>query len=292
MNGSVKKRGKTWYYKFRNPQINPATGKHSWITKGGFRTKAEAADAQRTAIEEAQQGKFVNPSDRTVAEFIAEWLEFKKLNASATTVQGYTDEMNLYVLPRVGGLKLQKLDESRILQLYVDLRKEGRVRRDNNRPMYEFWAAGVAAGNPPTPRAVSEACGTTIHAARAAVRRYRRGSVPQPKPPGLDSKTLRNIHAALRTALEDAVALKYIPHNPAAAIKPPRLERKQRAVWTPAQTQAFLRAVPGDRSSQRPPRDAPLVAAPALAGRADGRGRGHQPGPGGRDRPARPDRRG
>ncbi len=247
MNGSVKKRGKTWYYKFRSPQINPATGKHSWITKGGFRTKAEASDAQRAAIEEAQQGKYVDPSDRTVAEFIAEWLEFKKLNASTTTVQGYTDEMNLYVLPRVGGLKLQKLDEPRILQLYVELSKEGRARRDNNRPMYEFWAAGVAAGRPPTPRSVSEACGTTIHAARAAVRRYQRGSVPEPKPPGLDSKTLRNIHAALRTALEDAVALKYIKHNPAAAIKPPRLERKQRAVWTPAQTQAFLRAVPGDR---------------------------------------------
>ena len=31
MNGSVKKRGKTWYYKFRNPQINPATGKHSGL---------------------------------------------------------------------------------------------------------------------------------------------------------------------------------------------------------------------------------------------------------------------
>ena len=155
--------------------------------------------------------------------------------------------MNLYVLPRVGGLKLQKLDESGILQLYVELRNGGRVKRDNNRPMYEFWAAGGAAGAAPTPRAVSEACGTTIHAARAAVRRYQRGNVPQPKPPGLDSKTLRNIHAALRTALEDAVALKYIKYNPAAVIKPPRLERKQRAVWTPAQTQAFLRALPSDR---------------------------------------------
>ena len=247
MNGSVKKRGATWYYKFRNPQINPATGKHYWITKGGFRTKAEASDAQRAAIEEAQQGKYVNPSDRTVAEYISEWLEFKKLNAGSTTVQGYTDEMNLYVLPRVGRLKLQKLDESRILQLYVELRTGGRIRPDNNRPLYEFWAAGVAAGEPPSPRAVSEACGTTIHAARAAVRRYKRGNVPEPKPPGLDSKTLRNIHAAIRTALEDAVALKYIKYNPAAAIKPPKLERKQRAVWTPAQTQAFLRAVSGDR---------------------------------------------
>lgn len=202
---------------------------------------------QRAAIEEAQRGKYVDPSDRTVAEFITEWQEFKTLTADATTVQGYRDHLTFYVLPRVGGLKLQSLDESRILALYVELRNGGRIRRDNNRPMYEFWAAGVAAGDPPTPRAVSEACGTTIHAARAAVRRYRPGSVPQPRPPGLDSKTQHNIHAALRTALEDVVALKYIKFNPAAVIKPPRLEREQRAVWTPAQTQAFLRAVPGDR---------------------------------------------
>ena len=247
MNGSIKKRGATWYYKFRNPQVNPATGKHSWITKGGFRTKADAADAQRAAIEEAQRGSYVDPSARTVAEFITEWLEFKTLTAGATTVQGYRDHLTFYVLPRVGGLKLQTLDESRILALYVELRNGGRIRRDNNRPMYEFWAAGVAAGDPPGPRAVSRACGTTIHAARAAVRRYQRGSVPAPKPPGLDAKTLRNIHAILRTALADAETLKYIKSNPAANVKPPRLERKQRAVWTPAQTQAFLRALPGDR---------------------------------------------
>jgi len=118
--------------------MNPATGKPLWITKGGFRLKAEALAAMREAMKEAEEGKYINPSDRTVAEFIAEWLEFKTLNTSTTTVQGYTDEMNLYVLPRVGGLKLQKLDESGILQLYVELGKEGRVRRDNNRPMYEF----------------------------------------------------------------------------------------------------------------------------------------------------------
>jgi integrase len=247
VNGSVKKRGKTWYYKFRNPQINPATGKQCWITKGGFRTKAEAADAQRAAIEEAQQGKYVDPSDRTVAEFIAEWLEFKKLTASATTVQGYSDHLYFYVVPRVGGLKLQTFDEPRIVQLYVELANAGRIKTDNNRPMYEFWAAGVAAGAPPTPREVSEACGTTIHAARAAVRRYKRGNVPKAKPPGLEPKTLRNIHAALRAALADAVALKYLKYNPAAAIKAPRLERNQRPVWTPAQTRAFLRVLPSAR---------------------------------------------
>lgn len=38
-----------WYYKSRNPQINPPTGKHAWITNGDFPTKAEAADARWAA---------------------------------------------------------------------------------------------------------------------------------------------------------------------------------------------------------------------------------------------------
>jgi len=142
VNGSVKKRGSTWYYKFRNPQVNPATGKHSWITKGGFRTKAEASDAQRAAIEEAQQGKYVDPSDRTVAEFIAEWLEFKKLTASATTVQGYSDHLYFYVIPRVGGLKLQRFDEPRIVQLYVQLSNGGRIKPDKQPPDVRVLGGG------------------------------------------------------------------------------------------------------------------------------------------------------
>ena len=50
MNGSVKLRGKTWRYRFRSPQINPATGRHLWITKGGFRLKTEAEAAMRDPL--------------------------------------------------------------------------------------------------------------------------------------------------------------------------------------------------------------------------------------------------
>ena len=247
MRGSVTQRGSTWFYKFRSPAINPATGKHPWISKGGFRNRKDAESALRVAIIEAEDGRHVNHSRRTVAEFFEEWLVAKTLTVEPTTVQGYRSHLSMYVIPRVGGLALQELDALRLLQLYVELRTEGRIRPDNNRAMYEYWARGVATGAPPSPREVSAKCGTTIYAARDAVRRYQRGNIPQPKPPGLDSKTLRNIHAAIRSALEDAVRMKYIKENPAAVIKAPRLERKQRPVWTPAQAQAFLKAVPGER---------------------------------------------
>jgi hypothetical protein len=82
--------------------------------------------------------------------------------------------------------------------------------------MFRYWSERTEAGDAPTPREVSEACKTSIHAARAAVRRYQSGIVPKPAPPGLAPKTVRNVHAFLHRALVDAVAGKYLVDNPAA----------------------------------------------------------------------------
>ena len=43
-----------------------------------------------------------------------------------------------------------------------------RIKRDRNGEMYAYWADRVAKGEAPTTREVSDACETTIHAARAA----------------------------------------------------------------------------------------------------------------------------
>ena len=105
----------------------------------------------------------------------------------------------------------------------------------------------MAKGQDPTPREVSEACKTTIHAARAAVRRYKSGIVPTKTTRGLAPKTVRNVHALIHRALVDAVAWKYIGNNPASNIKPPRRPRTRRDVWTPDQIQIFLKSVQQDR---------------------------------------------
>ncbi|MCW2589680.1 MAG: integrase [Mycobacterium sp.] len=42
----------------------------------------------------------------------------------------------------------------------------GRVKRDNDTVMFRYWSERTEAGDAPTPREVSEACKTSIHAAR------------------------------------------------------------------------------------------------------------------------------
>ncbi|MFQ5523355.1 MAG: tyrosine-type recombinase/integrase [Acidimicrobiia bacterium] len=63
---------------------------------------------------------------------------------------------------------------------------------------------------------------------------------------GLSPRTVRYIHRTLKKALSDAVAWGLISVNPAATVVPPKVEAPERATWTPAELNTFLRYVEGD----------------------------------------------
>lgn len=235
MKGSVFQRGTRWYYKFRAPEPDTATGRLQWITKGGFRTEKEAWKACREAMRKADDGRVVHPTARSVGQFLDEWFAGIQPTLDATTWQNWKDYARLYVAPRIGGERLQQLDEPQLLKLYGALLTEGRIKPDRDSVMYAYWAKRIVDGESPTPRDVSESCGTTIHAARAAVRRYKSGIVPKRRSPGLAPKTVRNIHTMIHRALADAVAWKYISDNPASNVKPPKKPRSRRPVWNAQQ---------------------------------------------------------
>ena len=247
MKGTVYQRGSRWYYKFRGPERDISTGRYPWITQGGFRTEKEAWKACRDAMRDADEGRVVHPTARTLAQFFDEWFIAVEPTLDATTWQSWKDYARLYVVPRIGGKRLQQLDEPALFTLYGALLAEGRIKKDGDSPMYAYWSKRVAGGENPTAREVSESCGTTIHAARAAVRRYKSGRVPKRRSPGLAPKTVRNIHTMIHRALADAVAWKYIGHNPASNVKPPKKTRSRRPVWNAQQIQNFLRFIQQDR---------------------------------------------
>jgi integrase len=247
MKGSVRHRGSKWQHRFRGPERDPSTGDYPWITNGGFDTQKEAWQACREAMREADGGRVVKPSTRTVSQFFTEWFATIEPSIEATMWQNWRDYAAAYVIPRIGGERLQRLDEPRLLKLYAAVFAEGCVKRDRNAEMYAHWADRVAKGGTPTAREVSDACKTTIQAARAAVRRNKFGIVPKQMTPGLAPKTVRNIHAMIHRALGDAAAWKYINDNPASNVKPPKRFRTRRKVWTPDQIQTFLMSIHHDR---------------------------------------------
>jgi integrase len=213
----------------------------------GGKSQVEPVHACREAMREADRGRVVKPSTRTVAQFLTEWLTAVEPALDATTWRSWSDYGRAYVIPHIGAERLQRLDEPALLRLYAKLLAEGRVKRDTDTAMYEYWSTRTAKGAEPTPRQVSAACNTTIHAARTAVRRYRSGIVPKPVSPGLAPKTVRNVHAFLHRALVDAVAWKYLTDNPASNVKPPRRPRTRGQVWKPEEIRTFLASVRHDR---------------------------------------------
>ena len=116
-------------------------------------------------MREAERGRVVKPSTRTVAQFLDERLTAVEPTLDATTWRSWSDYARAYLIPHVGAERLQRLDEPTLLRPYAKLLVEGRVKRDNDTVMYQYWSMRVAAGEEPTPRQVSEACKTSIHAA-------------------------------------------------------------------------------------------------------------------------------
>lgn len=89
---SFKKRGKTWEYIISTK--DPATGKYKRITKGGFRTKAEASNSAMNKEHLIKQGYILNTKISLVSYF-KEWLDiYKKPVISERTYTKYLTTLN------------------------------------------------------------------------------------------------------------------------------------------------------------------------------------------------------
>lgn len=256
MKGHVYRRS-SWEYRFRLPEKNQATGKYKWAYGSGFATKKEAWQACRKAISQFEENRYVQPSKRTVAEYLTEWLPLVKPSIEATTWANWNSLAMTYVIAgTIGGessdqsitfVPLQKLDGPQLLRFYNALLTHGRIKRDNNTLMYREWQERINSGEKPTPREIAATCGTTSSAARCAISRYKSGRIPVETSPGLAPKTVRNLHVMLHRAFADAVLWKYVTDNPAKSIKPPKIRRKKRPVWTPEQLSRFMDHIRTDR---------------------------------------------
>lgn len=248
---TVYPRGDRWaFIVYLEPDI--LSGKRQRMYRGGFETSDAAWEAALKTRSEAREGLCVKPSRRTVGEFMAEWLVSIEQSVKPTTFTNYTDYLNAYILPVVGQRKLQDITVPVLNTFYRHLLASGRRKPDDSIRMYEYWEArrGDRHGRGPTAREISKACGTSIHAARKAVTRSRRGRVPARQPAGLAPKTVKNVHRLLHRALGDAVAWQYLAMNPAAHARMPRERRADRArpkPWTIDELAAWLQVALTDR---------------------------------------------
>ena len=117
------KRGGSWSYVIRVP--DPATGvsKPKWV--GGFDTEEDAKAARDEARVRARRGEYVNRSTSTVADYLTEWVEAHASTVKPKTLAGYRHDIDHYIVPRIGRMRLQALRPAVISKLYRDLAEHG-----------------------------------------------------------------------------------------------------------------------------------------------------------------------
>ncbi len=132
----------------------------------------------------------------TTAEYLTMWLNHRR-GLAEKTVRSYSDHVRLYLIPRLGTVPLQALDNRHIEAMFTDL---------------ETRNAEIRAAHASTD---------------ADVRKTARGVRP------LSAASLQRLRATLRKALNDAIHKYHLREdNPAAGVELPSGKAPKPRVWT------------------------------------------------------------
>ncbi len=115
--GHIRQRGRRW------AAIAYVDGKHRWL--GTFATRKDAARKLTEVHAAADKGAWIELTKQTVSEFLSEWLDARRAQLRPVTWENYRRDVEGHIGPRIGDLKLAKLEPSRINALYVDLLTSG-----------------------------------------------------------------------------------------------------------------------------------------------------------------------
>jgi integrase len=115
--------GARWYIVYRVP--DPATGKTRQKIERGFTSPTKAERALRERLVKVDRGEYVEPSKRPTREYLAEWVA--GLRNEPSTVASYRRNIELHVVPRIGGVPLSAVTGPQLTALYTELEATGRA---------------------------------------------------------------------------------------------------------------------------------------------------------------------
>jgi integrase len=121
MRGSTIRRGSTWTaYWFTT---NPATGKRQQHSKGGFKTQKAARSHLNNILGKVQTGDWKPDAKMTTEQLLTDWLAAKRSEGLRdNTTAMYRNVIDGWLLPHVGGLRLEQLTPARAQELVEKLR--------------------------------------------------------------------------------------------------------------------------------------------------------------------------
>ncbi len=90
------------------------------------KTEKDAVEKRRTVLNELAEGRLATGPQRTVKDYLEQWLEeVQKERVRTSTYVRYKKLINLYIVPVIGHVRLQKLTPQQLQSLYSKKLKEG-----------------------------------------------------------------------------------------------------------------------------------------------------------------------
>ena len=111
--------GRNWSYVLRVP--DPVTGKTKPVWVGGFDSSQSAKLARDKARIALANRDYIPAGKLTVGDYLETWISNHAQRIKATTLDGYLDLINAYIIPSLGSIKLQELRPTQIQAFYNDL---------------------------------------------------------------------------------------------------------------------------------------------------------------------------
>lgn len=105
-----------------------AAGKRRQKWHGAFRTRKEAEVARAKIVADLHAGTYSEPNRLTLSEWVTgQWLPTIKSRLKPSTFDSYRRNIELHVLPRIGGRRLHELTPPLLNAMYGDLLESGRL---------------------------------------------------------------------------------------------------------------------------------------------------------------------
>jgi integrase len=222
--------------------------------------KAEAEKQYFLFKNQVENGMYMDAGKITFEDFAIKWLkDYGEANLAPKTLFSYQELLFKRIIPAIGHNKLNKLQPPHLIEFYNNLREEG-IRQDQKyKPKENF--TDLLAGIDLTLKALSSEAKLSDWSIKSLKSRRNVSATiaeqvsvaarvkiqvlfdVERKPRGLSERTILYHHRIISSILTSAVQWQFILSNPAARVKPPKVEKKETIHLDFDQTEYIFRLV-------------------------------------------------
>ena len=170
-----------------------------------FTTAKEAREFASKVEYQIDTGQYSYTKGRTLADVLNEWLDVYCVHLRPNALADMKTAVRIHIIPYLGNVPLENVTTSMIQKLY-------------NNMMKRVWKPAV----------FKEVNGMRVEISPAKT---------------YSAKTVRNVHAALKQGLDQAVRTNLISRNPCAYVQLPKKESIDYVIPTPEQLGMLLKAL-------------------------------------------------